>query len=57
MRLRYGEAEEQFRSDLIAWLDEHSPSPELMREPKQSSADLPDWAREWQRTLFDEEVA
>ena len=53
MRLRYGEAEEQFRSDLIAWLDEHSPSPELMREPKQSSADLPDWAREWQRTLFE----
>jgi len=53
VRLRYGEAEEQFRSDLIAWLDEHSPSPELMREPKQSSADLPDWAREWQRTLFE----
>src|SRR5947207_7720487 len=24
-----------------------------MREPKQSSADLPDWAREWQRTLFE----
>jgi len=53
VRLRYGEAEEQFRSDLIAWLEEHSPSPELMREPKQSSADLPDWAREWQRTLFE----
>ncbi|HEV3135364.1 MAG TPA: acyl-CoA dehydrogenase family protein [Acidimicrobiia bacterium] len=53
MRLRYGEAEEQFRRDLIAWLDEHAPSSELMREPKQSSADLPEWARQWQRTLFE----
>jgi alkylation response protein AidB-like acyl-CoA dehydrogenase len=53
VRLRYAEAEEQFRRDLIAWLDEHSPSPELMRERKRSSADLPDWARAWQRTLFE----
>ena len=53
VRLRYGEAEEQFRSDLIAWLDEHAPAPDLMRQRKRSSADLPDWAREWQRTLFE----
>ena len=53
MRLRYGEAEEQFRRDLIAWLDEHAPAPDLMRQRKRSSADLPDWAREWQRTLFE----
>jgi alkylation response protein AidB-like acyl-CoA dehydrogenase len=53
VRLRYGEAEEQFRRDLIAWLDEHAPAPDLMRERKRSSADLPDWAREWQRTLFE----
>ncbi len=53
MRLRYGEAEEQFRRDLIAWLDEHAPVPEVMHQRKQSSADLPDWAREWQRTLFE----
>jgi alkylation response protein AidB-like acyl-CoA dehydrogenase len=51
--LRYGEAEEQFRRDLAAWLDEHAPPPDVMRQPKQSSADLPDWARQWQRTLFD----
>ena len=53
MRLRYGETEEQFRRDLIAWLDEHAPAPDLMRQRKRSSADLPDWAREWQRTLFE----
>ena len=53
VRLRYADAEEQFRRDLIAWLDEHSPPPELMRERKRSSADLPDWARAWQRTLFE----
>ncbi len=54
MRLRYGEAEEQFRRDLIAWLDEHAPAPEVMNERKQSSADLPEWARQWQRILFED---
>jgi alkylation response protein AidB-like acyl-CoA dehydrogenase len=53
VRLRYGEAEEQFRRDLIAWLDEHAPAPDVMNRRKQSSADLPEWARQWQRTLFE----
>jgi alkylation response protein AidB-like acyl-CoA dehydrogenase len=53
VRLRYGEAEEQFRRDLIAWLDEHAPPPEVMNRRKQSSADLPEWARQWQGTLFE----
>jgi len=53
VRLRYGEAEEQFRRDLNAWLDEHTPAQELMDQRKSSSADLPDWARDWQRTLFE----
>jgi len=53
VRLRYGDAEEQFRRDLIAWLDEHAPAPEVMNRRKQSSADLPEWARQWQRTLYD----
>ena len=53
MRLRYGEAEERFRADLGAWLDAHAPDPALLAAPKRSSADLPDWARAWQRTLFD----
>jgi alkylation response protein AidB-like acyl-CoA dehydrogenase len=54
VRLRYGETEEQFRRDLIAWLDAHAPTPEVMNERKQSSADLPEWARRWQRTLFED---
>jgi alkylation response protein AidB-like acyl-CoA dehydrogenase len=53
VRLRYGEAEEQFRRDLDEWLDEHTPPQEVMGQPKRSSADLPEWARQWQRTLFD----
>ncbi|MFO7590740.1 MAG: acyl-CoA dehydrogenase family protein [Acidimicrobiia bacterium] len=53
MRLRYGDAEERFRVELGAWLDEHAPSHDDLDRPKQSSADLPDWSRAWQRTLFD----
>ncbi len=29
------------------------PPPELLAQPKRSSADLPQWARAWQRRLFD----
>ena len=32
----------------------HAPAPEVMNERKQSSADLPEWARRWQRTLFED---
>ncbi len=53
MRLRYGEAEEAFRAELVAWIEEHAPPPERLAEPKLSSAWMPPWAREWQRTLFD----
>ena len=53
MRLRYGEAEEAFRAELVGWLADHAPPPEVLSQPKRSSADLSPWAREWQRTLFD----
>jgi alkylation response protein AidB-like acyl-CoA dehydrogenase len=53
VRLRYGPAEEAFRAELTAWLDDHLPSRDVMAAPKRSSADLPPWARDWQRTLFD----
>ena len=53
MRLRYDDADEAFRAELDAWLDAHAPAPALLDEPKLSSAHLPDWARAWQRTLFD----
>ncbi|MCU1458596.1 MAG: acyl-CoA dehydrogenase [Actinomycetia bacterium] len=53
MHLQYGEAEEAFRAELVAWLEEHAPSRDLLREPRLSSANLTDWGRAWQRTLFD----
>ena len=53
MRLSYGEKEERFRAELVAWLDAHAPSRALLDQPKLSSAHLTDWAREWQRTEFD----
>ncbi|MEX2254108.1 MAG: acyl-CoA dehydrogenase family protein [Acidimicrobiia bacterium] len=53
MRLSYGDAEERFRADLVGWLEEHAPPREILAQPKLSSAHLPDWARAWQRELFD----
>ncbi len=53
MRLRYEDAEETFRAELGRWLDEHAPPRSLLAQPKLSSANLPDWARAWQRSLFD----
>jgi len=53
VRLRYEDAEEAFRAELDAWLDEHAPPRSVLAAPKFSSADLPPWARDWQRTLFD----
>jgi alkylation response protein AidB-like acyl-CoA dehydrogenase len=53
VRLSYGDAEEQFRADLVGWLEEHAPPREILAQPKLSSAHLPDWARAWQRELFD----
>jgi alkylation response protein AidB-like acyl-CoA dehydrogenase len=53
VHLRYGEAEEAFRAELVAWLDANVPPPEVLRGPKLSSANLTDWSRAWQRTLFD----
>jgi alkylation response protein AidB-like acyl-CoA dehydrogenase len=53
VRLRYGDAEEAFRAELSAWLDDHAPTRAVLSEPRLSSANLPVWARDWQRTLFD----
>ncbi|HEY7438299.1 MAG TPA: acyl-CoA dehydrogenase family protein [Acidimicrobiia bacterium] len=53
MRLRYGEEEEAFRADLVRWLEDNVPPRDVLRQTKRSSADMPPWARDWQRTLFD----
>jgi alkylation response protein AidB-like acyl-CoA dehydrogenase len=53
VRLSYDESEERLRAELVAWLDENAPAPELLAQPKRSSADLQPWSRAWQRKLFD----
>ena len=53
MRLHYDENTEAFRARFVAWLDENKPRPEETRDRPRSSGDLPEWARRWQRRLFD----
>ena len=53
MHLRYGDAEERFREELVSWLAANAPSREVLLTPKRSSADLQPWSRAWQRRLFD----
>ncbi|HEX4822070.1 MAG TPA: acyl-CoA dehydrogenase family protein [Acidimicrobiales bacterium] len=54
MRLRFSDEDEAFRTELLAWLDEHPPPfDEMHADPRQSSADQRPWARRWQQTLFD----
>jgi alkylation response protein AidB-like acyl-CoA dehydrogenase len=47
---------EAFRAEFVAFLDSHLPelfgSPEVLVRPR-SSSDIPEWARRWQRLLFD----
>jgi alkylation response protein AidB-like acyl-CoA dehydrogenase len=47
---------EAFRAEFIAFLDEHLPgvidSGDVIDRPR-SSSDIPQWARRWQRLLFD----
>src|SRR4051794_452381 len=54
MRLQYDAEDEAFRTEFVGWLNDNAPTPEEMAAtPKQSSSDLPPWARAWQRRLFD----
>ena len=53
MRLHYDEETERFRAELRAWITEHLPPPEERAERVQSSAHIPEWARRWQRKLYD----
>lgn len=62
MKLGFDEADEAFRRDLLAFLEEHAP-PEARRGRDWIGDDeeadtagvmvIPDWARRWQATLFD----
>ena len=59
MELAWGPAEEAFRAELIAFLDEHAPPEALAGRDWASAGEshgddvIPDWARKWQATLFD----
>jgi alkylation response protein AidB-like acyl-CoA dehydrogenase len=53
MKLASDPSVEQFRAEFAAFLDTHLPAEaEAMPRPR-SSSDMPEWARRWQRTLFD----
>jgi alkylation response protein AidB-like acyl-CoA dehydrogenase len=54
VKLHYDASTEAFRGELRAWLQANQPTLEEMRaEPLTSSAHMTDWARRWQRRLFD----
>ena len=53
MRLADDPEVEAFRAEFSAFLDAQLPSQAEARERSRSSAHVPDWARRWQRTLFD----
>src|SRR3982074_1549145 len=53
MRLRFGDSEEAFRAEFVAWVEANVPPPDALHQQKLSSAHLTDIARDWQRRLFD----
>lgn len=53
MQLTFDADVEAFRSDFVAFLDEHLPDEALTTERPRSTSHIPDWARRWQRLLFD----
>jgi alkylation response protein AidB-like acyl-CoA dehydrogenase len=44
---------EAFRADFVAFLDEHLPDEVDALERSRSSSHIPEWARSWQRLMFD----
>jgi alkylation response protein AidB-like acyl-CoA dehydrogenase len=44
---------EAFRADFVAFLDDHLPSEAEALERSRSSSHIPEWARRWQRLMFD----
>lgn len=53
MQLTFDEETEAFRRAFAAWLDANAPGEAEAAERPRSSADIPAWARRWQRKLFD----
>ncbi|BBY31000.1 acyl-CoA dehydrogenase family protein [Mycolicibacterium sediminis] len=53
MQLVFDADLEAFRAEFVAFLDDHRPTDAEALERPRSSSHLPDWARRWQRLLFD----
>ncbi|MGH3634587.1 acyl-CoA dehydrogenase family protein [Mycobacterium sp.] len=53
MRLTFDADVEAFRSEFVAFLEEHLPDEAQAAERPRSTSHIPDWARRWQRLLFD----
>jgi alkylation response protein AidB-like acyl-CoA dehydrogenase len=53
MQLTFDDDVEKFRTEFIAFLDEHLPDPATTTERSRSTAHIPEWARRWQRVMFD----
>jgi alkylation response protein AidB-like acyl-CoA dehydrogenase len=53
MQLTFDADVEAFRSEFVAFLDEHMPPEADTVHRSRSSSDVPSWARQWQRMLFD----
>lgn len=53
MQLTFDSDVEAFRAELVAFLDAYLPSDAEAIERPRSSSHVPEWARRWQRLLFD----
>lgn len=53
MKLHFDDDVERFRAEFAAFLDEHQPPEADTLERPRSVSHMPEWARRWQRLLFD----
>ena len=53
MQLTFDADVEAFRAEFVAFLDENLPAEAQALDRSWSSSDVPDWARRWQRLMFD----
>ncbi|WP_067693680.1 acyl-CoA dehydrogenase family protein [Nocardia jejuensis] len=53
MQLTFDAEVEAFRAEFVDFLTEHLPGADEVAQRSRSSADVPEWARRWQRLLFD----
>lgn len=53
MQLTFDADVEAFRAEFVEFLDQHLPAEADALERSRSSSHIPEWARRWQRLLFD----